>query len=290
MSALLQFLVAGALVVAWTWILGRPLLSTLLRRSRRDSIGHFRYQQSVLGRSVGDQPQLGGWSLFGPLVEWWRQPVERRRLQMMMAFAFATFASALLAIALRGPFLRLFLMMSISFGAYLVMAASIGARELRAQAREQAEGSARHASAALARRQEAELERRDLLAGTGVAGALFDDGFFEPIPELDPRQGSGRRSERATQPATVGGPAGHGDDVDGGRPEVAAAGTGIFERSARPERAEHDVEVAPSATPGEEPTFTAPPVERSRPARRPKARPIYIEGDVEDESARAVND
>lgn len=289
MSALLQFLVAGALVVAWTWILGRPLLATLIRRSRRDSIGHFRYQQSVLGRSVGDdQGHPGGWSLVSPLVEWWRQPVERRRLQMMMAFAFATFASALLAIALRGPFLRLFLMMTLGFGAYLVMAASIGARELRARASDQAVGSARHASAALARRQEADLERRDLLAGTGVAGALFDDGFFEPIPELDPRQGSGRHGGSANRPATVGGPA-VDDSAEPRRSEVAA-GTGIFERSALPATPEQPVEPAASADSFEEPTFTAPPVDRSRPPRRPKARPIYIEGDVGDESVRAVND
>ena len=53
-SAVLQFLVAGALVVAWIWMLGRPLLTMLARRSRRDSIDHFRHQQAMLGRSADD--------------------------------------------------------------------------------------------------------------------------------------------------------------------------------------------------------------------------------------------
>ncbi|MEB3173000.1 MAG: hypothetical protein VKL97_03975, partial [Cyanobacteriota bacterium] len=129
-----QFLVVGALAAAWIWMLGRPLLLMLVRRSHRDSVSQFRHHQAVLGRSLGAEPgSTGGLRSFRPLADWRAQPRERRRLQVMLGFAMATFGSVLLALALRGVFIRLFLVMAIGFVAYLLMAASIGARELRAR-------------------------------------------------------------------------------------------------------------------------------------------------------------
>ncbi|MEM7273980.1 MAG: hypothetical protein AAF547_12925 [Actinomycetota bacterium] len=133
-SSTLQFIVAGALIAAWAWMLGRPVLINLVRRSRRDSVGHFRYQQAVLGRPLDQDPAPRRSVLrtaVAPVRAWWRQPIERRRLQIMLAFAFATFASMLLAIALRGGAVRLFLTMLGAFLCYLCYAALIGAAQLR---------------------------------------------------------------------------------------------------------------------------------------------------------------
>ena len=135
MSSTLQFVVAGALIVAWVWMLGRPILTNLFRRSRRDSVGYFRYQQAVLSQQGGprrrssllweDRPR--------PLLYWRSQQLEQRRLQTMLGFAIATFISMLLAIALRGVFVRLFLVVGICFVLYLCVAAYIGAAQLRRQ-------------------------------------------------------------------------------------------------------------------------------------------------------------
>ncbi len=279
-SAVLQFLVAGALAIAWIWMLGRPLLTMLVRRSRRDSVDHFRYQQAALGRSVGlddDFERLQQLARFHPIADWRAQPLHRRRLQVLLGSGLATFIAALLAIALRGTFVRLFLVMTILLTTHLLIAALIGARELRASdaeaARRAAGRPASPATAAAARRVVAERRpvappeaaNDDLLADDG-AGGLFDDGFFEPIPELE------RLSEPISPPdpqvdtpaAEIDAPAGEGE------PGAVGLQTG-------------------------EPTFTPAAAARARPARKPKARPIYIESELDEAddrggSRRAVND
>lgn len=133
-SSTLQFLVAGALIAAWAWMLGRPILTNLFRRSRRDSVGHFRYQQAVLGRPLDEDPfsrRSVTQTVLQPLRDWRGQPLERRRLQIMLGFSFATFFSFLMAIALRGSAIRLFLIMVVCFAAYLGYAAYVGAAQIR---------------------------------------------------------------------------------------------------------------------------------------------------------------
>lgn len=272
-SAVLQFLLAGALVVAWIWMLGRPLLAMLARRSRRDSVGHFRYQQAALGHTVDvDRPVGLTSTLLRPFLDWRDQPLGQRRLQVLLAGAMATFTSALLAIALRGVYIRLFLIMTLAFGVHLLIAAWIGARELRAQdaelRRRTIDDATRRAAgrsvtvsriAAEDRRQDRDLAE-DLLAGDGLGGGLFDEGFFEPIPELE------------------NGPA-HTSPM----PAAAEAG----ESTGR-------IVEADEATESAEPTFTTAAVARPRPrpGRPSKGRPIYVEPETDegDETIRAVND
>lgn len=138
-SSTLQFLIAGALIVAWGWMLGRPILTNLFRRSRRDSVGHFRYQQAVLGRPLEDDPFFSRRSVvqtaIQPFRDWRAQPRERRRLQVMLGFGFATFFSLLMAIALRGSAVRLFLIMLACFAVYLGYAAAVGSAQLRREER-----------------------------------------------------------------------------------------------------------------------------------------------------------
>lgn len=272
-SAVFQFLVVGALAAAWIWMLGRPLLMLFVRRTHRDSVSHFRHQQAVLGRSIGADGPFPGQAVddrgtgFHPL-QWWRsQPRERRRLQVMLGFGMATFASVLLALALRGPFVRLFLVMSIGFVLYLLVAASIGARELRAREAGMRQGLAR-ADASRRVERTGEVERRVRRAPVESSrpdpevweverphGLFFDESFYDPIPEFQP--------------------------IDRSRPVEPSP---LAAESPGPD------EAMPAAT-GDRP-FSSSAVERSRPTRRPKARPIYIEADPDegDESIRAVND
>lgn len=272
-SAVLQFLLAGALVVAWIWMLGRPLLTMLARRSRRDSVGHFRYQQAALGHTVGvDRPERLTSTVLRPFVDWRAQPLEQRRLQVLLAGAIATFSSVLLAIALRGVYVRLFVIMAIGFSAHVLVAAWIGARELRFRETELRRRTIDEATRRSVGRSvavgagvvDADDERHDaepvddLLAGDGLGGGLFDEGFFEPIPELETRP--------TRQAAPSDGGAGEADEMV----ETDAVA---------------DVD---------EPTFTTPPAPRPRPrpGRPAKGRPIYVEPqpDDGDESVRAVND
>ncbi len=320
-STTLQFVVAGALIAAWTWMLGRPILTNLLRRSRRDSIGHFRYQQAVLSRPAGQEGSTlrSRWAdRPRPVSDWRAQPVERRRLQLMLGFAMATFAALLMAIALRGPFVRLFVLTALCFAAYLGVAAYIGARTLRqleARRRPPVAETARPARAAQSARSarstrsarsdhgsvgdavlRAEPERSGDRAGDDLAlladdrfgTGVFEDEFFEPIPELveplsldasllRPGAGSGDDPERE-----------HGADGD----RAAAGSTWVGDPIIT------DIETSdevgePLAAPelSEQATFTSP-AQRSRPPKRDKARPIYIESQLDDgdDRARAVND
>ena len=205
----------------------------------------------------------------------------------MLGFAMATFASALLAIALRGSFVRLFLIMTVGFTLHLLVAAAIGARELRQR---EAELRRRTIDRAAAERSEVRVERTavrieeteyedehdDLLAGNGIAGGLFDEGFFEPIPELE---APGRREQPAPAAASAGSPRSIFDPGEG----VAASHDEATDEGGRS---------AEAAQERSEATFTSAPVARSRPSRRVKGRPLYIESESDegDGTIRAVND
>lgn len=368
-STTLQFVVVGALIAAWAWMLGRPVLTSLLRRSRRDSVGHFRYQQAVLGQSLFDDAtdegsaaplaDVGGRPR--PIAEWRSQPVERKRLQLMLSFAIATFVSLLMAIALRGAFIQLFVLMAVCFATYLGIAAIIGASQLRRQEREYA--AQRQATAPEVEAEfwaepevgrvfgepedlatlaepadeiDADPSAASILDGLATyddlasfGQGIFDDEFFEPIPELASQFGESRSDYEPveldheepdtgldsfdyvspfeytplSEPHSV-----LWADLDADEPEeVPAEDTPAEEVSAEEVIAESDihfsdtdlsdidlsdVDVEPvSAASSEEPTFKAAPEQRVRPPQRNKARPIYIESQLDEaEQQKAVND
>lgn len=280
-STVFQFLVAGALVMAWIWMLGRPLLTTLARRSRRDSVGHFRHQQAAIGRSIAAEPldRAGRLPSFHPVAQWRAQPIERRRLQLLLASAIAAFSSLLLAIALRGLFVRLFLLMAIGFVGHVLIGALIGARELRALE------AGRSTVGRTSRSRRQDLAR----SGVDAEAELFQDrdprfaeGFFEPIPEFD-----GARQQPVAEPPPVGPPSAEPvEPAEPARPVAEIDTSPAAEAPATDDGPGQDAEVATEAT------FTAPPVDRTRPARRPTARPIFIESELDegDGTVRAVND
>ncbi len=361
-SPTLQFIIAGALVAAWAWMLGRPLLTNLFRRSRRDSVGHFRYQQAVLSRPAGYEDEAPSrWAdRPRPLRAWRSQTIERRRLQTMLAFALATFFSMLMAIALRGVFVRLFLIMALCNVVHIGVAAAIGARELRRREREARARAATRIAAKTAEdgtssvsrhrvdaehqaapRARSELEtgdqaearyvpyqepsvlfpdppppspERDELIDVGFddekfGTGEFDDEFFEPIPELmfEPLNLDASILQDGDNPKdrTLFGPAEEEAVVSSDLSDEfleAVIGEGYLEAGDLFEadgEALDSFDVDEDAEPelddeAEEPvpTFKAPPQQRPRMPKRNKARPIYIESqlDEEEEKRKAVGD
>lgn len=327
----LQFVVAGALVAAWVWMLGRPILTNLFRRSRRDSVGHFRYQQAVLSRSAGHEvgPSRSFSYRLNPFAAWRSQAVERRRLQLMLGFAIATFVSLLLALALHSIFTRLFFVVSGGFIIYLGVAIYIGYAELRRQ-------EAIHARSRQAYRieQEAQTVGIDLADGLlddyedagppfvrepsvlfpepehqlesyddleEFGNGVFDDDFYEPIPELafEPLNlDASVYAESSQSGSGLFGDAETVADADPEASELTAHEEGFsirqdevfFEDDELPVEVEDEVEDAALAE--QQPTFTAPPQPRPRSPKRDRARPIYIEAqlDEDEETVKAVND
>ena len=123
--SLISTVVLILLVAAWGWVLGRPLLQSLLNRSHRDPVGHFNRQLSVLGQaprqSVGRPPS----SMMAPS----RNTMKQRRLQWFMAFVMAAVASLVLAVVFRGVFVWQHLLIDGLLLAYVAVAARMGAME-----------------------------------------------------------------------------------------------------------------------------------------------------------------
>lgn len=147
MGTAVQVAVAAGLALAWIWVLGRPLL------------GGFRPSEAEWAAGVAPEDPDGGgdpdfWDIepvgrFG----WhgWRQrsPVARRR-QALLATMFATFASFLLAVALRGRFVWLFGLMLVTLAVHLAIASYLGGKMLRAREEARRAGRARAAQPAVA--------------------------------------------------------------------------------------------------------------------------------------------
>ena len=269
----------------------------------------------------------------------------------MLGFGMATFVSLLMAIALRGFFVRLFLVMAICFVGYLCVAAYIGSVQLR---RQQEVFATRHRASvdqvepvhgtaldhqtgyveSAGQPEDVALVQRDVapqpvqpwqgsvlfpepdttLEDHDASGAVFDDDFFEPIPELSfeplnldaslfdpskPEQGSlfgdseGRDHSGEFFEQLV------GRDQTGEFFEIDNDGwieEPVFDAPAASAEAVVEPEVGPEVEAVEpsrsEATFTAAPVQRQRPPKRNKARPIYIESQLDegDDQIKAVND
>lgn len=134
-TTVVQYLIAGTLAVAWLWILGRPLVAGLFKRSRKGSIGYFRQQQAVLAAAGGFEAPPKTWrdQLPRPISAWRAQNLEKRRLQSLLGSAIAVLVSAFCAIAFKGLFVPLLVLLFILSMIHLVFAAFVGSKELRSQ-------------------------------------------------------------------------------------------------------------------------------------------------------------
>ncbi len=289
----------------------------------------------------------------------------------MLGFAIATFISLLLAIALRGFFVRLFLVMTLCFVAYLGMAAYIGSVQLRRQtevsiARRRTtlgQRADQDVSQAVAVDQAIEhqpvihqpsvlfpeVEEDNTLEEYDAVGGVFEDDFFEPIPGLtfeplnldasvldpsEPQKASLFSDDQADRDSSgeffeqLVGRDNTGNffaiDDDGWIEEPVFEGEALADESLlgdslfedplfaevdseyvdqpdagfddgefiEPVVAEHIDAEEETTDDRREPTFTAAPAQRQRPPKRNKARPIYIESQLDegDDQIKAVND
>ena len=122
MATTIQILVAGSLLLAWVWVLGRPLVGggTVRRSDYRDLDRDFVARP---GTEVAPPRQIQA-----IVARWGRWEPEARRRQLMLATMFALFASFLLAIAFRGIFVSMFLLMVGVFAFHVAVASYLGAR------------------------------------------------------------------------------------------------------------------------------------------------------------------
>ncbi len=156
-----QLVVVGVLIAAWVIVLGGPAVIDAYRwfngRSRRRHARQHTSTRSTQDVQVVDETEIdrrgaptgdrrdGTGENLGlaerlrfrwrerprPVAAWRAQDVVQRRVQLLLGLSAATFGSMFLAIALRGVFVRLFLLMLGVMTLVLTVAAYIGAVELR---------------------------------------------------------------------------------------------------------------------------------------------------------------
>jgi hypothetical protein len=132
MAAAVQVVVAAGLIGAWVWVLFRPLFRGF----------RHRFDGGVEGRDHQQRPPVAPADVSW--LGWHRKPPTIRRRQLLLATLFATFASFLLAVALRGRFVYLFGLMLVVLVVHLGIASHLGGQivEARQQARRTAVKSA----------------------------------------------------------------------------------------------------------------------------------------------------
>ena len=129
MATTIQIVVAGVLLLAWIWVLGRPLMASTATGSDYRNLDRTSDDRAKpVGPEADDRL-----SRFRSVADWLRRPGVAWRRQLMLATMFASFASFLLAIALRGRFVVLFLLMTAILGVHLIVASFIGSRMLAAE-------------------------------------------------------------------------------------------------------------------------------------------------------------
>lgn len=116
------------LLAAWGWVLGRPLLQSLLSKSQRDPVGHFNRQLSVLGNAPRQSTALGQ-SPLSPGFRPAQSSMKRRRLQWFMALVMAAVVSLVLAVVVGGVFVWQHLLIDAFLVGYVALAARMGAIE-----------------------------------------------------------------------------------------------------------------------------------------------------------------
>lgn len=123
-----QLIVVAGLATIWAVVLGIPLLADLLRwlRSRPATP---RSDRRPARRNLVESFERAWWNRPRPIRSWRSQDVVRKRLQSMLACAMATTVAMFLAIALRGPYVQLLLIMLTVSLITLAVGAFVGAAE-----------------------------------------------------------------------------------------------------------------------------------------------------------------
>jgi hypothetical protein len=264
----IQIVVAGALLVAWLWVLGRPIVAGPAGRS---GLGGFDrgYLESPETAPPPDGPEIGvGPRLPDVLARWWERPLTYRRRQLLLATMFASFGSFFLAIALRGRFFHLFLLMMAVLTAHLAVASHIGSKLVAVERARRIEAAKRRVRPG----------SPSIWAPTAGLGSDLSKPIIDvPMPDDLVPPGHGVFDQPRRSPFNV-------------AAELASLLDSVAERDGH-ELADPD---PPPAKVGEasEPIFTRP-VKDDRPRSRRKAQPIHIHSHLDDGEpppSRAVND
>ncbi len=316
MGTAVQVAVAAGLALAWIWVLGRPLLGGFRPSDAEWAVG-----------GAAEDPDGGGdpdfWEIepvgrFG----WhgWRQrsPVARRR-QALLGTMFATFASFLLAVALRGRFVWLFGLMTVTLAVHLAIASYLGGRMLRAREEARRAGLVRQppapttstvlASAIGPNHDRVDRSYKSPISSGGHAVSSFVEALIQmewgtsadeapsatPTPARASTPAPAAASEPAVEVDVLPDPPIEVDVLppvpappETVQPETVPAAP---ELEPEPDEAEavpateSESEVAPKPAP-----FTRPPAQST--PRKPKARPIYIHSQLDEEGfepPKAVN-
>ncbi|MDH3294915.1 MAG: hypothetical protein OER95_11420 [Acidimicrobiia bacterium] len=302
-----QLIVVGALATIWAVVLGVPLLADLLHwfrtrppPSQLDERPRHRRLADGIGRAWRARPR--------PVATWRSQPVERRRLQRLLACGMATVVAMFLAIAFRGLFITLFAFMVVLSLVILAVGVFIGAREHR-RLRSQPTGRARERPAEQTRSTMGAIGSGDV---TGVARrslASFLDPVTDGVPTANPWQTpDGEYTIPSIAEITE---AFRNPNRDGFMFEPLNLDEALIGESRRADVFVPDVDIDVPVDPDlvaelgldldavREPRFEAAPEvgprqasARARRGRRSKARPIYIESvlDEQDDQGRAMNE
>jgi len=123
-----QLIVVAALATIWAVVLGVPLLADLLRwlRSRQPAP---RSNRTPARRNLVESIEHAWWHRPRPVRSWRSQDLARKRLQLMLGCAMATTVAMFLAIALRGRYVQLFLIMLAFSLLTLAVGVFVGAAE-----------------------------------------------------------------------------------------------------------------------------------------------------------------
>lgn len=146
MPAVIQIAIAGALLLAWIWVLGRPLMASRRRTPYEEFLAANpdRVPAATPSDDASELPEVveADYDLFGGdgpldrLQRWWRRPAHVWRRQLLLATMIATFVSFFLAVALRSSlgntFVYLFGLMVLGLLIHLAIAAYLGSQMVAA--------------------------------------------------------------------------------------------------------------------------------------------------------------
>lgn len=305
MATTIQVVVAGLLLLAWVAVLGRP--------ADVGEPGSGDQDRASTGSGLPPRPdanaaaeRLARLELPAFIRRRDRVPLTQRRRQRLLATMFAAFASFFLAIAFRGTFVTLFVLMLLALTVHVAIAAWVGGRIVAQQRQARLEAAKRAARAQA--RANAALFRTGPVIGAGRAGDLVSEPDGHQQRDRAPT-GSGSEATDRGQRGSASSRRARGDDGAGSddpfsrAAEIASAleasdASGLI----RPEDlvsdlidqawAEPEPDPAPEAE--AEPLFTRPSSQFRNRFRRKKrnkgqAKPIHIESQVDDEYQTAVN-
>lgn len=125
---LAQIIIALGLVGIWVWVLGRPALTKIFDRSRRDPVGAFSQGMSSLSSvPTGPGARGGSRSQQAALARMNRASAQKRRLQIMLGLLVAVVVSLMLAITRGGTFVVQHLLLDVCLLSYVGLIAKAGA-------------------------------------------------------------------------------------------------------------------------------------------------------------------